>query len=67
MDLDVKMAYSSISTTLKLLLLLLHLLWILAYIIRDLKPLKLLAVELSWLLNPSKLNKLQCSTKKLGK
>lgn len=52
MDVDVKMAHSSISTTLKLLMLLLHLLWILAYIVRDLKPLKLLAVELSWLLKP---------------
>lgn len=61
------MAHSSITTTLKLLMLLLHLLWILAYIVTDLKPFKLLAVELSWLFKPSKLCKVQCNSRKLGK
>lgn len=61
------MAHSSIGATLKLLMLPLDLLWILAYIVTDLKPLKLLAVELSWLFKPSKLCKLQCNSRKLGK
>lgn len=65
--LDVKMAHSSISTALKLLMLLSRLFWILACIVRDLKPLKWLAVELSWLLKPLKLCKLHCNkTRKIG-